>query len=679
MRQVFNSAQVAHVWAQMIQAHGRNAQHNFYFNNGTIFSYRDSWPLAVMSAFKDADGTRLVIVNDASYSVTTARHMRHVKDALRGLPVRLVSVPTSFGIYDSEKLETGNPEPLAGMALRCAESGVAEYEKALRKRCEYRAAWHLETARRCFSDAALLVSAIPDATQRRQARNALPKIPADFPATIRDHSGNVAPGLIATLADARRAMVAAESVAKMKKAVNNARGFWKAARDTGNSAEIRRIRCKSAISELKSAAIFAKRCALKLPRGLPSLKSVEKYRAALEPLEMVQRLDLNHSRVIHARNVAVENYYTAIRAMRNGTSLNVNALRRTLADTNNARSVGKVYGECLRVTDKSHSNAFQPDASEHKNASVRAAYVALHKTCAETIATLAPLVARVESMGNRAALENAQEDANHAMRADSNANVHALNRACTIVETAEKMRADNPELSRGLNVAYTPEMVTALEKQHAQAAHDARIDSLVSAATRAQTMARQCLDCDSRAAYTAVRDADAARIAMQNAQELLTLINHGARVADIPLSDKYQEASALFATLPALVGDAVKHAGSLEKDAVTAWRNRDAYAPAPNGTYFRIAANGEEIESSRGARVTIQAGSRLWKLIRATVESGESKSWPDGAGPAIGHFRARAIRADGSAIIGCHTISAQEARNFAEFMQWPPFDKAQAA
>ena len=56
MKTVFDNRQLAHVWASQSQEHGRGS--SFYFNGRVIYSYRDSWPLAVITPFRDADGCR---------------------------------------------------------------------------------------------------------------------------------------------------------------------------------------------------------------------------------------------------------------------------------------------------------------------------------------------------------------------------------------------------------------------------------------------------------------------------------------------------------------------------------------------------------------------------------------------------------------------------------------------
>lgn len=73
---VFNNNMVAHVWAQRNQERGRSNNGQFYFKGPTIYSYRDSWPLA--HYLKDGR----LIVNTQNYSPTTARHGSYVRQAI---------------------------------------------------------------------------------------------------------------------------------------------------------------------------------------------------------------------------------------------------------------------------------------------------------------------------------------------------------------------------------------------------------------------------------------------------------------------------------------------------------------------------------------------------------------------------------------------------------------------
>lgn len=75
MKQVFNSSEVAHVWATQNQDAGRNSQDNFYFKQGTIYSYGPHFPIATI------EGNDVFFTLD-SYSNTTAKHIGRARRAV---------------------------------------------------------------------------------------------------------------------------------------------------------------------------------------------------------------------------------------------------------------------------------------------------------------------------------------------------------------------------------------------------------------------------------------------------------------------------------------------------------------------------------------------------------------------------------------------------------------------
>ncbi len=76
MKTVFSNEMVAHIWAQQNQDEGRSNNGQFYFRGKTIYSYRDSWPLA---HFHESG---FIILNTQSYSMSTSRHLSEVRSAL---------------------------------------------------------------------------------------------------------------------------------------------------------------------------------------------------------------------------------------------------------------------------------------------------------------------------------------------------------------------------------------------------------------------------------------------------------------------------------------------------------------------------------------------------------------------------------------------------------------------
>lgn len=148
-----------------------------------------------------------------------------------------------------------------------------------------------------------------------------------------------------------------------------------------------------------------------------------------------------------------------------------------------------------------------------------------------------------------------------------------------------------------------------------------------------------------------------------------------------------ESAAAAIDDCAARLAEARNLAAACEMAAATARADRVAHWRATGegarelahmgAVHFRRAADGD-IHSTLGAIVSESAGRRLWALIRATVAAGQDRTWSYGEGPRVGHFRLERIGADGSAKVGCHLISAAEARAFAEHMCWPPFGAATA-
>lgn len=93
---------------------------------------------------------------------------------------------------------------------------------------------------------------------------------------------------------------------------------------------------------------------------------------------------------------------------------------------------------------------------------------------------------------------------------------------------------------------------------------------------------------------------------------------------------------------------------------IEAWKSgeRNALSLGHEGpTFARI--KGDEVQTSRGASVPLAHAVRLMSIARRIIAAG-GKKWADGEGPQVGGFRVNEIRADGSAVIGCHEFGAEE-------------------
>lgn len=162
VRQVYPSSEIAHKWAHQTQEAARNAQGNFYFRGPTIYSYRDSWPLARIYTRKD--GAQLVLSNSERYSNTTNKHQHAVNLAVRHMT--RVDVP-----WVAEEHHDANIKHLT-------DTAAAHLKKAQRTLSEGSASYEVSRAREALENAARYMAFF---NIRRKA----PVIPqADYDAAI---------------------------------------------------------------------------------------------------------------------------------------------------------------------------------------------------------------------------------------------------------------------------------------------------------------------------------------------------------------------------------------------------------------------------------------------------------------------------------------------------------------
>lgn len=80
MNPITDNAMVAHLWAHQMQDHASNPHGNFYFHAEHIYSYGSHFRCG--SVVRNRNGETAYLVTDQRYSVTTAKHMNHVRDAI---------------------------------------------------------------------------------------------------------------------------------------------------------------------------------------------------------------------------------------------------------------------------------------------------------------------------------------------------------------------------------------------------------------------------------------------------------------------------------------------------------------------------------------------------------------------------------------------------------------------
>lgn len=104
MKKVVENSTVAHLWANQTQDEARNPQHNFYFEGKTIYSYRNSFPIAQHVEHK---GKKMVLFTTQTYSVTTAGHISIVRYASNHLDkIYCHKVDYNSGYYAKELHES---------------------------------------------------------------------------------------------------------------------------------------------------------------------------------------------------------------------------------------------------------------------------------------------------------------------------------------------------------------------------------------------------------------------------------------------------------------------------------------------------------------------------------------------------------------------------------------------
>lgn len=124
MKTVYTTAEVPHIFAHNPQATARNGNRTLFCENGTLYSYRYSAPLA---AFRDG----VFLVNSDRYSVTTGKHQSYLARAIRHLPQ--VELPDLRAVLENRS-ERGAAEYIAARVKEIESLR----EKAPRLRAEYR-------------------------------------------------------------------------------------------------------------------------------------------------------------------------------------------------------------------------------------------------------------------------------------------------------------------------------------------------------------------------------------------------------------------------------------------------------------------------------------------------------------------------------------------------------------
>ena len=158
MKTVFsNTGMVAHVWAQQSQSEGHNSNRTIYFKEGTIYSYGDHFPLATF--VKDKDSQDIVIFNNDTYSVTTSKHQRDVRQSARHYPFVYVNTAISKVISEWHDSVADEKRAIKSVALNYLNRVfITQANSAIKRRAAHLIASDIQTARSAYDNIVKLFS-----------------------------------------------------------------------------------------------------------------------------------------------------------------------------------------------------------------------------------------------------------------------------------------------------------------------------------------------------------------------------------------------------------------------------------------------------------------------------------------------------------------------------------------
>lgn len=163
-KHVFSTHEIPHLWLHQTQADGRNAAGNLFFRDGTIYSYGSHFPIARRYTSKSGG---CVLFTTASYSVTTARHIGHVRQA----------IPASVPVFNVPNVTWSGSDSSSAQDKENHAANLADYvkriESAIIKSARARSSWQKESSH----DGAVAMSADARA-YAKFFRVRCPKLPA---------------------------------------------------------------------------------------------------------------------------------------------------------------------------------------------------------------------------------------------------------------------------------------------------------------------------------------------------------------------------------------------------------------------------------------------------------------------------------------------------------------------
>ena len=140
----YPTSEIPHKWAHQTQDSARNPQGNLYFRGATLYSYRDSYPIAKLFKKK---GAMLALHVENTYSSTTAGHCSGARRATSHLPS--ITVPD----VEPDNQYRHGPEQHVINVRYLVERAAKHLDKAGRAMQVSTVAWRREDAQRALADA----------------------------------------------------------------------------------------------------------------------------------------------------------------------------------------------------------------------------------------------------------------------------------------------------------------------------------------------------------------------------------------------------------------------------------------------------------------------------------------------------------------------------------------------
>lgn len=143
--------------------------------------------------------------------------------------------------------------------------------------------------------------------------------------------------------------------------------------------------------------------------------------------------------------------------------------------------------------------------------------------------------------------------------------------------------------------------------------------------------------------------------------------------ARLKLKSEAEAAEAIQQAADQAKGKALRAAAKarqLLKENLAAWlAGEDCYVPYHENTYFRFIADGDEVQTSHGARFHTKDGKRAYSILRALRAKGRTFQ-TNGTKIPVGPWQVDSLDADGNVKAGCHFIKWREIEAFAVKAGW---------